>query len=214
MKAKDLFKEGWCMTLRPFDFADFDFYIQKLSIFYCYTYKHQYITVLSDEGKKIVEEEIEPFLNRKFALTNSTWSQYHNEPDHDYEVRVGQMHDLVISSYQRNDRYTGTIVETYFEGKTIRFYPDEYKPIGFDIAEILDEEGYIIKVDRQLKEIDPKLKDRIYYLMTRGYTENHAFKVNSFNLKELVWYKPNSALLDYFVSPSEIISPDKDYNNE
>lgn len=197
INAKDKFREGFIMLLRPFKFAELQEPLQKLTILWAYSEQAIIKRVLTEEG----QTKIEDIKNQSnpFNLTP-------------YEEWLEQEIAYVTSKekYFRDD-YKGEIVQCVVDKQICRFYPDEYKILSSKkLQEALEEEGYHCIIDERLRSIS-EFKNKVFYLTSRGVPERIAEKWVSVAYKDLVIYKPYYELLDMFCRPNEIIADDPFY---
>lgn len=193
LNAKTKFREGYIMTLRPFEFSGLKNPIQKLSIFWAYTERSLFKTQLTPENQEKAEELYHTPIS-------SFTKQYVQEA----------LDKLYNTSSNYEELHIGDIVQIEIDNQLVRLYPDEYQILSREsIQEAIEEDGYHTICDKRLFEIKD-FTDKYFYLTSRGVTKSIALKWASLGYKDLVYYKPCYELLKMFCRDSEIF-PDKFY---
>jgi hypothetical protein len=193
--AKNKFREGFIITLRPFDFLELKNPIQKFTILWAYSEQPKTIKELTETAK----EEIDLIVNNVYGPRFFT----REEKDEYIEQQINKVYG---DSKNWNECYKGEIVQTYIDGQLIRLYPDEYNIVSKDkLTEIMSEEGYHAVCSRGLYEIKD-FRDKTHYLQSRGVSKHIANKWASMGFKEMVYYKPYYELLTMFCRDYEIYS--------
>lgn len=191
LNAKDKFKEGYIMLLRPFDFVELQYPLQKLTILYAYS------------ERPIFRKLLIPSALEEIRLIENSSGMFYNNERKDADIDKIVRDDRSYENY-----YEGDIVQCYVEGHLCRFYPDEYNIIKQNTLDsIFSEEGYHCIVNPAIRE-HKAFKDKLYYCMTRGIDKTTSEKYASYGFKDLVYFKPYYELLDAF---SRHIYPDKFY---
>lgn len=197
INAKDKFREGFIMLLRPFDFAELKNPLQKLTILWAYSEQPVLRDVLKPQAREKIDEICER-PNMSF-LRKEDREEWIND----------QIKKICDNPSSHEKLYEGEIVQTYVDGQLCRFYPDEYKILTKErLAEIMEEEGYhvILGDVKSLKDFN----DKSHYLQSRGVSKNIADKWASLSFHSLVMYKPYFELLKIFCRWNEVY-PDKFY---
>jgi hypothetical protein len=191
--AKNKFREGYIMLLRPFDFAELRNPLQKLTILWAYSEQPITKKILKPAAREqadLIENSAPMFmLGGKEAKEN--W----------IEIELERLFDQKESWEML---YEGEVVQCTVEGQTCRFYPDEYRIMDKErLFEIMQEEGYHTIIANELKEIK-EFKDKVHYLQSRGVKKNIAEKWSTLAYGPMVMYKPYYELLDMFCRSQEI----------
>jgi hypothetical protein len=201
INAKDKFREGFVMIMRPFQFGELSNPIQKFTIVWAYSEQPKIVKELTQTGK----EKVDVILNESHGprfLTEKDKNDYIDS----------QIEKVYENSKNWNENYKGEIVQTYIDGQLIRLYPDEYNIISKEkLHEIMGEDGYHAVCSRGLYGIK-EFRDQAYYLKSRGVSKHNANKWASVTFKEMVYYKPYYQLLTMFCRNHEIY-PDKFYED-
>lgn len=210
MIAKEMFREGWIMLLRPFQFGELSKPLQKMTILYAYSEKPIIERTLNEEGKKKLEELKEHWnQDGKSSMMDyhKTYSKRFGETGAEYDYRMNEIYNYIFKTYATVEEYHGQIVQTYVEGVLCRFFPEEYNVISRETFEHLlscDESEYLIEVeDPKFFEIGP-IKDRLFYIQSRGIDKELALKMASGEAKDAVIFRPQQAVLEAFCRPHEI----------
>ena len=208
MIAKHRFKEGWVMLLRPFRFAELEKPLQKMTILYAYSEQPIIKMELNEKGIELMDALNEDY-GKPMSLTSgrTNYRKRFGESDDDYEERISKEVDSIIRNYSTQENYQGEIVQCYVEGELCRFYPGEYNVISretFDHLLTCDEEEYKIEVEDE-RYFDIKgIKERLFYIRSRGISKNLAMKMNSGEAKDSVIFRPQPAVLEMFCRDYEI----------
>lgn len=209
MEAKNRFKEGWIMLLRPFDFAELSEPLQKMTILYAYSEQPIINMELNEKGREELEDLNEAW-DRKGKVGFHGSQMYairFGEPEEQYDARMGRYLDDIFRLYSKQENYKGEIVQCYVEKQLCRFYPEEYNVISRETFEHLltcDEQEYKIDVEDK-KFFDLKsIKDRLFYIQSRGIGKNIAMKMSSKEAKDAVIFRPQEAILEMFCREHEI----------
>lgn len=193
INAKDKFREGFIMLLRPFKFAELKNPLQKFTIIWAYSEQPVIKNILTHKAK----EEADLIENCTHPLIF-----FNKEQREDYIAeKIERLFDRP-DSYEK--LYEGEIVQCIIDGEQCRFYPDEYKILSKEkVSEIMQEEGYHVLISEELKKIN-SFKDQSHYLRSRGIKQSIADKWASLSFKGLVIYKPYFQLLTMFCRDYEI----------
>jgi hypothetical protein len=195
MNAKSFFREGYVMLLRPFQFAELDVPLQKLTIAYAYVVEPLYKEYLTEDAKERIE-----FVEER--------NRFNKVFDSDYLDR--EIESIIDSPSSYKKEQFGFKVQISINNIPIYLYPDEYNIISSErLTEILAEDGYHTICDAGLYTIK-EYKDKYHYLLSRGVNKNIAKKWASIGFRDLVYYKPYYELLDCFCREHEIM-PDPFY---
>lgn len=199
INAKDKFREGFIMIMRPFSFVELRNPIQAFTIVWAYSER----PVTRKELTETAKEKMDLVYNESIPIgffTKKDKEEYINK----------EIERISNDNKSWNEKYVGDVVQTYIDGQLIRLYPDEYNIISKEkLAEIMEEEGYHAVCSRGLYELKD-FRDKTHYLQSRGVSENIANKWASMSFKELVYYKPYYELLEMFCRDYEIY-PDEFY---
>jgi hypothetical protein len=199
--AKNKFREGFIMLLRPFQFAEMQNPIQKLTIVYAYAEQALFEDRLTGKALK----EIKDLENHSPMFCRD---RYISESVEEYQDRI--LTKIYNSPTNHEKVYKGEIVQAVVDGQTCRFYPEEYNLINQEhLQEIMAEEGYHAIVASGLDKIKA-YADALHYLRSRGLSEAIAKKWASLPFKDLVYFKPYYELLEMFCRDYEIY-PDNFY---
>lgn len=185
-KLTHRFKEGWALLRRPFNFAELDYTIPKLSLVYVYSERPVYkMRIKSEYWKRLNKEEerllrLPGFLNT--GLEDRLQEEFGPTPNEQYET------------------YEGEIVQTLFSGNLTKFYPEEYTVT--DIKDYQNRPGFHELY--KLRKNDPKylkqsaIVDMVHYLCSRGMSRQHAELYASSAAKHSVWYEPTEQIQQMF----------------
>lgn len=210
MNTKNNFREGFITTLRPFDFAEFDFIIPKLTILYAYIERPIIEQVLNEKGRELIDE----LYDKGFF---SKHKQGFRESKAEYELRIAE-HERLIYNNKSNVKeiFKGNIVQTTIESHTIRLYPEEYNVTSHEaLMKIINGEEYLMKKINNNIFKTKEMIDKTHYLTSRGISLQYAEKLASSGLKDLVYYLPHPELQVMFCRKHEMsFIPDfEDYYN-
>lgn len=210
MNAKNKFREGWVMLLRPFDFAELSKPLQKMTILYAYSEQPIVNMVLNEKGVQELEDLNEAWDKKgKIGIFGGSkiYGIRFGESEEDYDDRMGRYLDDIYRKYSTKEDYKGEIVQCYVEKQLCRFYPDEYNVISRETFEHLlscDENEYKIEIEDS-KYFDLKsIKEKIFYIQSRGIPKDIATKMNSVEAKDAVIFRPQEAILEMFCREHEI----------
>lgn len=208
MKAKDKFREGWIMLLRPFKFAEISQPLQKMTVLYAYSDKPLLSYELNEKGKEEMEK-LNYFSenNSIFSGHHATYSKRLNEDIDEFDERISKEQDRILSMFSTVEVYKGTIVECYVEGQLCKFFPDEYNVISketFDHLLVCDEHEYKIDIENETYFATSTIKDRLHYIMSRGIDRDKAMKMASGEAMDNVIFRPQEAVLEMFCREHEI----------
>ena len=201
INAKNRFKEGWVMLNRPFSFGDIEGtgkVFQKLTIFYAHSERPMLHTVTSEKGIKLINKAIKEANQRK-RLTLSDEQRNGIDDQLDEQIEI-------IKDENRVEEYKGEIIQFPYYDKVIRFFPDEYKVIGMDTLEAVigDEDSYEVELlDRNKMEL-PVLKNSIFYLKSRGISNDQAIRMCTHLLTDGVILRPKRSILEMLCREEEI----------
>lgn len=208
MEAKNRFREGWIMLLRPFDFAELSKPLQKMTILYAYSEQPIISYTLNEKGLKEMKDL--NYYSSGSSVTkghHAIYSKRFGEDDETYELRLANAADKIYRDYAKVENYKGQIVQCYVEKQLCRFYPDEYNVISRETFEHLlscDEQEYKIEIEDQ-KFFDLKsIKERLFYIQSRGINKDLAKKMSSKEAKDAVIFRPQEAILEMFCREHEI----------
>jgi hypothetical protein len=210
MNAKEMFREGWIMLLQPFKFVELTKPLQKLTILYAFSEKPIIEMTLNEKGREALEELTECWNKggQSSVLSHNTnYSRRFGEHEDDYNARMQEQYDYIFKTCTTEANYIGQVVQTYVEGTLCRFYPEEYNVISRETFEYLlscDHREYQIEMeDPTFFEMGP-IKDRLFYLRSRGIDRQMAVKMSSGEARDAVIFRPQPALLELFCRPDEI----------
>jgi len=199
LNARDKFREGFIMIMRPFKFAELRNPIQRFTIVWAYSEQPK----ISRELTQTASKEIDLIENTNYGPRF---------------LRAGDKEEFIEKELERvyeqsknwDEKYKGEIVQTYIDGQLIRLYPDEYNIVSREkLQEIMEEEGYHAVCSRGLFDLED-FRNKSHYLRSRGVSEHIANKWASMGFKELVYYKPYYEMLTMFCRDYEIY-PDTFY---
>ncbi len=192
LNAKDKFREGYIMLLRPFEFHELKNPLQKLTILWAYSEQPILKNVLTEKAR-----------DEAWLIENQSGLPFFSK-EHKEEIIESQLETLFAKKESFEQLYEGDIVQCYVDGIMCRFYPDEYKIMAKErLFEIMQEEGYHTIISEQLKQVK-EFKDKVHYLKSRGIGEKDATKWSSLSYGPMVMYKPYYQLLDAFCREHEI----------
>jgi len=197
ISAKDKFREGFIMLLRPFQFAELKNPIQKLTILWAYSEQPIIRNVLTAKSREKIEEieNSTPFMFSQ--QSKDEWLESHIEK-------------VINDSNNYENLYEGEIVQCIVEGQTTRFYPDEYRILGKDkVFDLMQDDGYHTILTDEVRKL-PDFAEKCHYLRSRGVSKDKAEKWTSLSYQSLVMYKPYYELLQMFCREHEIY-PDTFY---
>jgi hypothetical protein len=193
INAKDKFREGFIMIMRPFQFEELRNPIQKFTIVWAYA-----------EQPKIVKELTQTAKDEIDLIENSSYGPRFFTSKEKSDYIDSQMEKVYANPKSWNENYKGEVVQTYIDGQLVRLYPDEYNIVSKEkLQEIMEEEGYHAVCSRGLFELKD-FRDQSHYLRSRGVPKHIANKWASMSFKELVYYKPYYELLTMFCRDYEI----------
>jgi hypothetical protein len=194
INAKQKFREGFIMLLRPFDFGDLDQPLQKFTILWAYAERPVTREVITQAGLEKADE-IENTSN-----PIGFWS------GKDRDEWIGKEIEKVFQDPKyRETQYEGEIVQATIDGQLCRFYPGEYSIIGPEkLTDLMQEEGYHTILNPAIEKL-PDFKRKQHYLRSRGVSKAVASKWASVTFRDLVIYKPYYQLLTMFCRPNEIL---------
>jgi hypothetical protein len=189
------FREGWIMLFRPFEFAELDYPLQKLTVVYAFSEEPKY----EYEG------------NPKFLeLQRSYWEnerKYAFEDEDAYERRTEIDLNAALKVHPPIKKYIGEIVQVSLRATEVRLFPDEYKILeDQNLTDLLEEDsGYTSHVvfPEMLKQ--NHVQNLIFYCLQRGISKETSIKMASISLKHAVFLKPRREILEMFCRPYEII---------
>lgn len=207
MKAKDMFREGWIMLLRPFKFGELSKPLQKMTILYAYSEQPIIKMELTQKGKEEMELVSEHYGKTSITNHHRVYSKRAFESDEVYEARMEKTIDRIYKDHCTQENYQGQIVQCYVEGQLCRFYPGEYNVISretFDHLLTCDEEEYTIEIEDERYFDIKEIKNRLFYIRSRGIPKNLAMKMNSGEAKDSVIFRPGDAILEMFCREHEI----------
>jgi len=122
---------------------------------------------------------------------------------------IGFHQDHIIIRNKNEEEYIGEVVQVTVEGEICRFYPDEYDILSDEALQVLyDEEGYHVIIENETMLSLPSIKDRMFYLQSRGISKRMALKWSAKGMKDMVYFKPYFELIDLF---ARTILPDSFY---
>lgn len=210
MDARLTFKEGWIMLLRPFQFAELEQPLQKMTILYAFSEKPLIQMELNKEGKKELEK-LHSYWDKggKTSLLNHhhQYSIRFGEHESDYNERMEDYYNRIVSAATNVENYMGEVVQAYVEGEMCRFYPEEYNVISkdtFDHILTCNEEEYKIDIENHSYFDMESVKNKLFYIMQRGIGKETARKMVCAEAKDHVIFRPQEAILDMFCREHEI----------
>lgn len=210
MEARNRFREGWIMLLRPFKFGELSKPLQKMTILYAYSEQPIINMELTEEGKNLLKEahdNIDKPFGPMIGQSNIWRRGFGEASDEFYNHRISVQLDAIYKQYAKQENYKGEIVQCYVEKQLCRFYPEEYNVISRETFEHLlscDEQEYQIEVeDSKIFDL-PEMKTKLHYLMSRGISRESAMKMNSNDVKDSVIFRPQQAILEIFCRDHEI----------
>ena len=208
MIAKHKFREGWIMLKRPFAFAGLSKPLQKMTILYAFSEKP--IITMELNAKGIEKMKI---LNENYGKPIGSISGDHRyrirfgEDEESYEYRMDKYAAQIIQEHSTQENYQGEIVQCYVEGEVCRFYPEEYSIISketFDHLLTCDDQEYTIDVESEEIFETKALKERLFYIRSRGIPKGKAMKMNCGEARDAVIFRPGQAILEMFCREHEI----------
>ena len=161
-------------------------------------------------AKGIEEMEI---LNKNYGKPIGSISGDHRyrirfgEDEESYEYRMDRYAAQIIKEHSTQENYHGEIVQCYVEGEMCRFYPEEYSIISketFDHLLTCDDEEYTIDVESEEIFETKALKERLFYIRSRGIPKGKAMKMNCGEARDAVIFRPGQAILEMFCRKHEI----------
>lgn len=210
MDAKSRFKEGWIILLRPFDFAELSKPLQKMTILYAYSEKPIINMILTEKGKELLNEWCEySDKEGKSSVTNMHpfYSRMFRETDKEYKERMDKHYDDIYRLHATQEEYKGELVQCYVEKTLCKFFPEEYNVISRETFEHIltcDEQEYKIEIEDP-KFFDTKnIKDKLFYIQSRGINSSMSMKMNAKEAKDAVIFRPQPAILEMFCKEHEI----------
>lgn len=212
VNAKDFFREGWVMLLRPFEFAGLPNPLQKLSILYAFSEKPIISREYDEVGKVEWEDYLENFGRDAGFTTMSKYARLFGESELEYDARVAMQLKYLDDNHRKIEIYEGNVVQCTIGGNLCRFYPDEYniiKPETFN--QVIEGDEYFMVVEHKNAFEIQAIKDKVHYIRQRGIPEELAKKWSSHSLKDAVYFKPRYELLEIFCRDHEIFLPDSHY---
>lgn len=210
MNAKHKFREGWIMLLRPFKFAELKNPLQKMTVLYAYSEKPIIDMELSPQGEEELDT-LSQYWDKGGAggifNAHAMYTKRFGESDEDYNIRMGRYLDEIFSKYRTTEVYKGEVVQCYVEGQLCRFYPEEYKVISretFDHLLTCPDEEYKIEIENDEYFNIKSIKDRIFYIRSRGINKSMAQKMSTAEAKDSVIFRPQECILEMFCREHEI----------
>ena len=207
MKAKRKFREGWIMLLRPFTFAELSKPLQKMTVLYAYSEKPMLEMELNEVGAGMYKELLENYGRPNSLTTRSTYCTRFGESQWEYDKRISEATDHIFKNYATVEVYKGELVQCYVEGEVCRFYPEEYsiiRPETLDHLLTCDEHEYQIEIEDGTIFTTQDMKNKIFYIRSRGIPKLKALKMNSKEAKDCVIFRPQQAILEMFCRENEI----------
>ena len=186
MNAKNKFREGWIMLLRPFKFAELKKPLQKMTVLYAYSEKPLIDMELNEKGVEQMNLVNEHYGKTKSLFHHHEHRQGEHETDTQYTTRMDKVIDTIMRTYATQENYKGELVQCYVEGELCKFYPEEYSIISretFDHLLTCDEREYKIEIEDETFFKMKGVKDKIFYTQTRGISKSLATKMNSAEAK-------------------------------
>lgn len=166
--VKNRFREGFILLLRPFLFKEIS--IRKFTICYAFSEKPLY----SKEINPNYETKLELLLNQK---------TYFNKKSIEDEIEQLDKNKYI-------EYYEGEIVISEIDNVQVRFFPNEYSIIQNLTDFVIDYDDYnAVLNEKLLTKID--FLDKVFYLKSRGLSEDSAKRIASFTFKDLVYYLPS-----------------------
>jgi hypothetical protein len=208
MKAKHMFREGWIMLLRPFQFGELSKPLQKLTVLYAYSEQPIIKMELTQKGVDEMDLVWEYYgKNGSLGHHHNVYSKRTFETDELYELRMEKVINKIWRDHATQENYEGQIVQCYVEGELCRFYPDEYKIISSEFLDYLltcDEHEYQLEIEDGTIFTTQDMKNKVFYTRSRGIPKTKALKMNSREAKDCVIFRPQQAILDMFCRENEI----------
>lgn len=205
MIAKDKFREGWIMLLRPFRFAELSKPLQKMTIVWAYAERPVIEKELNDKGKELKKELDDNYGKVSTIFENSPMRKSTFETESNYHDRIEQEYNRIFQYYNTKELYKGEIVQTYIEGNLTRFYPEEYSIISKETFEaVINEPTHDLVVNNPSVYQLLDVKTKVHYLQSRGISEERAKLWVSSSLKDNVYFTPCQELLEIFCREEEI----------
>lgn len=195
------------MLTRPFQFAELSKPLQKMTILYAFSEKPIISMELDAKGiekMKILNENYGKALS--LLSGDNTYRKRFGEDDA-YEERMDGYINQILREHSTQENYQGEIVQCYVEGEMCRFYPGEYNIISketFDHLLTCDDREYTIDVESEEIFNTKALKDRLFYIRSRGIPKNKAMKMNCGEARDAVIFRPGKAVLEMFCREHEI----------
>lgn len=208
MTAKDRFREGWIMLLRPFKFAELTKPLQKMTILYAYSEQPIITMELTDKGRQEMELINEHYGKSSLLHNHPEYSKGAFETDDVYEMRMERVINRVYKLHATQENYQGQIVQCYVEKQLCRFYPDEYNVISRETFEhllVCDEQEYTVEIEDNRLFESKDMKQRLFYIRNRGINKQMATKMCSATVKDSVIFRPGDAMLEMFCREHEIL---------
>jgi len=206
MEAKYRFKEGWIMLNKPFKFIELEKPLQKMTVLYAYSEKPLVKMILTSEAQEEIDFAYDEYgLN--IGVRKSKWRVLFNESEEDYNERFDMQMDQLRETGCTVEQYDGELVQCYVEGQLCKFYPDEYTVIKKDTFELLltSESAHVLEIQKNSSYYNQdNVKDRIYYLRSRGINKDLATRMSSKEANDAVIFRPRPELLAIFCRPHEI----------
>lgn len=196
------------MLKRPFAFAELSKPLQKMTILYAFSEKP--IITMELNAKGIEEMKI---LNESCGKSivafggDIKYKKRFGESDDSYEVRISEYIDQIFIEHSTQENYQGEIVQCYVEGQMCRFYPEEYSVISKETFYHLltcDDQEYTIDVESEEIFETKALKERLFYIRSRGISKGKAMKMNCGEARDAVIFRPGQAILEMFCREHEI----------
>ena len=207
MNAKFKFREGWIMLNRPFKFGELKQPLQKMTVLYAFSEKPILEMTLNLEGQKEYKKLLDAYGHNNTLSNSSQYCKYFKESQEEYENRIDAATNLIFKTYGTQEEYKGEIVQSIIEGEICRFYPDEYtviKPETLDHLLTCDDQEYIAEINDNTIFTTQDMRNKIFYIRSRGIPNQKAVKMVSKEAKDCVIFRPQPALLEMFCRPNEI----------
>ena len=193
------------MLLRPFAFGELSKPLQKMTILYAYSEKPIVEMTLNEKGQAPMDELDSGDNTGLFSGGDFLFRKRFGESEEYYQERMTIEYNRIVKENSTIEVYKGQIVQCMVENTLCRFYPDEYNPIKLNTFEyVMTSDDYTMEVENKTLFELPEIKEKIFYIRSRGVGESMATRMSSHNAKDSVIFRPGQGVLDMFCREHEI----------
>lgn len=202
INAKNNFREGWIMLLRPFDFEDM-VTLPKLTLVYAYMEQPIVVNELSEKGVEVIERISNP---RAMCSLSSHYKKQITESDFEYHERINEIIRIEMEKRENfNIIHKGNILQTSIGGQLCRFYPDEYSVVDEELLnQAIEGEEFLMVANSTTLFNIKEFKDRVFYMKQRGINEKKAMQFASYGLKDNIYYIPHPETQKIYCRSNEV----------